>query len=205
MKIAFATILVLGIMGGSLQRGQAAEDSPEAKSLRQEWKFIAINDDFRNRYIGSGNSLLRNKFISERAKQLREIIPTGHITGWVGRVDHINDAGGGYGSIAVSVDENIQVGTADTLLQEPSQWIDSMTSDLGGGAEKAVEGSLIDPKSQLYQKLLALRVGQTIEFSGSFYPTNDGGIVDSNILEENSVVKPFYKFKFESISEKQQS
>lgn len=80
----------------------------------------------------------------------------------------------------------------------------NQTAETLGSSERATpeEGSFITADSSLFKTLLGLEVGQTIVFSGHFYPSDVSGLVDRNLLEEPSMVSPLYKFKFERIAPK---
>jgi len=195
-----------GEVGASNSTHVAAKGDVSPVAPAQQLRFVAINEEFRSRYLGTQNDLVRGSLADERAKKLGELVSSGQVSRWIGKVDHISDAGSKLASFSVVVGDEIQVGTSDTLFGEPGQLIGAAFDKyaaLGGQQvdqnSQPVEGSLIDPKSPLYQQLLKLHVGQTVEFSGHFYPKEDGGIADSSILSESSIMTPSYKFKFETI------
>ncbi|MFK0689533.1 hypothetical protein ACFX5Q_15170 [Mesorhizobium sp. IMUNJ 23033] len=179
----------------NLQSGPAVPD--------QEARFVAINSEFRERYKGSQNDLLKSTLVQERGKKLQSFSQDGSVSNWVGKVYKVDRIGGHWASLSVEVGDEIRIGSGG-LLDNPELMVDGIlnqTAETLGSSDrvKSEEGSLVDTGSTLYQTLLGLEVGQTIVFSGHFYPTDDGGIVDTNLLEEAAIIRPFYKFKFDSV------
>ncbi|RWD63073.1 hypothetical protein [Mesorhizobium sp.] len=208
--------LAINFNGGSAKF--AAGDSAGAQSKAdqnvqsdpvipdQEARFVAINSEFRERFRGSQNDLLKSTLVQERGKKLEAFSHDGSVTNWVGKVSKVDRVSGRWASLSVEVGDEIGIGSGD-LLDNPESMIAGIVNGAAetlGSTEKTTprDGSFITADSSLYQTLLGLEVGQTIVFSGHFYPSDVSGLADTNLLEEPSMVSPLYKFQFESIAPK---
>ncbi len=69
--------------------------------------------------------------------------------GWTGSVSELSSTGDGKGVLRVDIGDGVTVGTWDNAL-----------SDL-------LDGTLIEPSSPVFQRAVALRVGQRVRFSGT--------------------------------------
>ncbi|MER9299640.1 hypothetical protein NKI38_24535 [Mesorhizobium sp. M0621] len=171
----------------------------------QEARFVAINSEFRERYKGSQNELLKSTLLQERGKKLQPFSQGSFsVSNWVGKVYKVDKVNGHWASLSVEVGDEIRIGSG-SLLDNPDSMLDGIlnqTAETLGSSErtKPDDGSFITADSSLYQTVLGLEVGQTIVFSGHFYPSDVSGLVDTNLLEEPSMVSPLYKFKFEQIT-----
>ncbi|MER9950576.1 hypothetical protein [Mesorhizobium sp. M0047] len=169
----------------------------------QEARFLAINGEFRQRYKGSENDLLKSTLVQERGKKLEAFSKDGSVSNWVGKVSKVDRVSGRWASLSVEIGDEIRIGSGG-LLDNPDSMVSGIlnqTAETLGSSErtKPEDGSFITADSSLYQTLLGLEVGQTIVFSGHFYPSDVSGLADSNLLEESSMVSPLYKFKFDSV------
>ncbi|MDF3152045.1 hypothetical protein P3C58_08655 [Mesorhizobium sp. XAP10] len=169
----------------------------------QEARFVAINGEFRQRYKGSQNDLLKSTLVQERGKKLEAFSQDGSVSNWVGKVSKVDRVSGRWASLSVEIGDEVRIGSGG-LLDNPDSMVSGIlnqTAETLGSSERTEpeDGSFITADSSLYQTLLGLEVGQTIVFSGHFYPSDVSGLADSNLLEESSMVSPLYKFKFDSV------
>lgn len=205
-QIATDNQTVTGDSEGSLANVQSSPAENVQSGLAvpdQETRFVAINSEFRERYKGSQNDLLKSTLVQERGKKLQAFSQGGSVSNWVGKVYKVDRVSGHWASLSVEVGDEIRIGSGG-LLDNPDLMVDGIlnqTAETLGSSErtKPESGSFIDISSDLGQTLLGLEFGQRIVFSGHFYPTDGGGLVDTNLLEENSIASPLYKFKFERI------
>ncbi|MDX8517203.1 hypothetical protein [Mesorhizobium dulcispinae] len=188
-----------GVQSNPVQNVQSEPVIPD-----QEARFVAINSEFRERYKASQNDLLKSTLVQERGKKLEAFSQDGSVSNWVGKVSKVDRVSGRWASLSVEVGEEIRIGSGG-LLDNPDSMVNGIlnqTAETLGSSErtKPEDGSFITADSSLYQTLLGLEVGQTIVFSGHFYPSDVSGLADTNLLEEPSMVSPAYKFRFEKIA-----
>ncbi|MBZ9812471.1 hypothetical protein [Mesorhizobium sp. CA7] len=164
----------------------------------QEPKFVNINAQFREKYKTESNDLLKSTMFEKRRGELTGF-GKGSVAHWTGTVSEVKAVGLGpyWASLTVDVGSGVKIGSGGLLDSPKATFAAPDTLEA-----VPVDVSLISPKSTLYETLLELKIGQTIEFSGNFYPSEAGGILDMNLLEENSILTPFYRFKFETITPK---
>jgi hypothetical protein len=104
---------------------------------------------------------------------------------WLGTVEKVDSNSDGKGVVAVSLATGITVKTWSNDLSDIS------------------ENTLIDPHSALFAAAEALKVGQAVRFSGTFFPGNrddNACLKEGSITLRGKVDEPEYIFKFTALS-----
>ncbi|MCL2609713.1 MAG: SH3 domain-containing protein [Treponema sp.] len=100
------------------------------------------------------NELQESTARNNRMRALRQA-GTGTAGNWVGKVDDIGTNNDGKAILTIRLNENTSVATWNNAL-----------SDI-------VDGTLIPPGTPLFNSVASLRKGQTVRFSGNFFPGNE--------------------------------
>lgn len=105
------------------------------------------------------------------------------ITEWVGKVEKIDSNSDGKGVLAVTIAPDMTVGTWNNEI-----------SDIGSN-------TLIEPGSQVFESASAMKNGQLVIFSGTFFPGSSGDCLNESSLTLNGKVEtPEFIFRFTSVS-----
>ncbi|MDR3491111.1 MAG: hypothetical protein P4M12_03580 [Gammaproteobacteria bacterium] len=147
----------------------ASLNSPE------EQKFIDTITKFAADYKKSTSVVDRNKIWANREAAIAELKIMGQkVTGWSGRIKQSGLTPEGMAVVVLALDGDITIRTNKD------------------GFSDAQDHTLISQDSDIYSNILKLNNGQQVKFSGTLLKNSDTN-------EVNSMMKPTYIMKFETI------
>jgi hypothetical protein len=148
----------------------------------QEQKFISIIRSANNQYGNGANDMQKGAARPWRAQQLCDVFRSMfQINNWIGQVSELSSNGDGKGVLSLTLAPEITVGT----------WNNSL-SDI-------MDNTLIDPKSSLFTKAAALKVGEWISFSGTFPRADVDCVKESSLTLDGSITSPNFVFQFSDV------
>jgi hypothetical protein len=166
-------------------------------SCKSEYKspYPADQDLFLNevrsyakQYTGNENGAFRTQLHMKRAAWIKTQAQLKKgVSGWVGEVKDISTS---------SVDNSIALSLNFSGYPiEIQTWSNFLSDNLSG------EKTMIELNSTLGQKIVSLRIGQKIKFSGKFLADNgENGIEEISITESGSMTEPEFAFVFSDIT-----
>jgi TonB family protein len=164
---------------------RAKVESPAAPALvlpDTESRLIEIISKAQNESKNADNDMQRGGIKNKRDKEMCVVMDSLSVDNWVGTIEEINANSDGKGVLVIKIANNIQVKTWNNELSD----IDFHT--------------LIDPNSSLFATTSAMKKGQAVRFTGSFFRGDD-----TDCLEESSfslsgkLNDPEFIFKFSNI------
>lgn len=168
------------VFGLSLALPAWAQKAPENQA-----RFTELVDQARRSYTAAPHELAKTQIRAARAQQLcATIFPRDaslSVTGWVGIIEKITSTGNGAGGLSVRISRDMHVRTHVEGV-----------GDIG-------YATLIQPKTVLYEKLMAARNNQPVQFSGNFFKGSRDCIREASLTENGSMTEPEFIFKFSDI------
>lgn len=101
---------------------------------------------------------------------------------WIGTVTKVDSNSDGKGVLAISISKNVRLQTWNNDLSD----IDDNT--------------LIQPRTELFQRASLLKEGQLVSFSGSFIPEREDCIKESSMTLRGKLDDPEFVFRFSSVA-----
>jgi hypothetical protein len=129
------------------------------------------------------NDMQKGGIKNKRDRNICSLMTSLAVSNWVGKIKSIGANSDGKGTLELEIADDIILKT----------W----NNDLSDSADK----TLIDPNGQLFATASSLKVGQTIHFSGTFFPGSDGECIqEGSITLSGKLREPEFIFRFSSIS-----
>jgi len=156
----------------------------KSKKPYKEEQFIKIIKNAKIKFNSAVTNAAKGKIIYDRTQEICRLITSIQIYDWKGKVIRTDTNEDGWGVLGV------EIGTDITLHTNRS-----VVSDWGSD-------TLINPGSGLYNSFMNIAVGDTINFSGSFFEEGreKGTCLDINAgTLKKRVLDPEYEFKFTRI------
>ena len=137
---------------------------------------VATNDMQRG-----GVKAKRDKAICELARNSGGL----NVSSWVGKIINLSANGDGKGVLGIELAPGISVKT----------WNNSLSDVL--------HHTLINPSSKLFEKASAMKVGQMVQFSGTFHPGSEPECVyEASITLNGKISEPEFIMTFSDIKKK---
>ncbi len=102
-------------------------------------------------------------------------------TDWTGKIINLSSNGDGWGVLDIEIDSGITLSTTNNSISN------------------AVEMTLIDPSSAIFNTASKLSEGQNVKFSGSFLASETDCVEERSLTLRGSIDKPDFAFRFASI------
>ncbi len=123
----------------------------------------------------------RDKAICEMVRNIGGL----NVSNWVGKIINLSSNGDGKGVLGIEIAPGITVKT----------WNNSLSDVL--------HHTLIDPSSKLFEKASAMKIGQMVQFSGSFHPGSETECVyEASITLNGKISEPEFVMTFSDIKKK---
>ena len=158
---------------------ESGEFGPQTAEQR---KVLAAVSTGQKALEAADNELQQGAALRARSKSMCAALGDRKVKGWTGKVEELGANGDGKGVLRVLIAEDVEVKT----------WNNDF-SDIG-------DETLIDPESPLYQKVLKLKEGQLVSFSGTFLPGDEGECVKEGSLSlRGKLGSPDFLFRFADV------
>jgi hypothetical protein len=144
--------------------------------------FVRVVDSARNAYKSAANEMLKGVERVNRRKAICKTLNSPNVKNWVGKIVQLRSAGkDARGVLAVSI------GTKITL----KTWNNDF-SDLDFG-------TLINTDSPLFASVSAMKVGDSVVFSGHFFPSEEDCVKEGSLTTGGSMNDPEFIFRFRQV------
>lgn len=184
--------LALGLIaGGNGNAGRsAATKAPAATAVAAkpaivlpagEQELIDISAKGAADFDDGANDMAKGAARPRRAAAICKALRSTTVHDWIGTVDQLSSNGDGKGVLGVRIAKNVTLETWNNALSDIS------------------DQTLIAPASQVFKEASAMKVGQTVRFSGSFIRSQTDCIEERSMTLEGSMKEPAYIFRFSSV------
>ena len=161
---------------------EAAAPQEAASNLPAEQRqFISTFDEYLTLYNDAGTELQAANYLNERDSRLCGITNQGRIEDWIGYVEKVGANGDGYGVLEIEIADDLVLKTWNNAF-----------SDIG-------DGTLIEPSSSLFDKILPLQGGELVRFSGQFMDGSNHCLKDSRLSDYGRANNPDFIVKFREL------
>lgn len=152
---------------------------PPTSSLpTDEDAFIQVVQTAQSKSHSAINDMQKGGIKAEREKGICKIIK-GEAKNWVGKIIRIDANSDGKGVLEIEIAEKIKVKTWDNAF-----------SDTG-------DDTLLSPDSEIFKTASAMKVGQSVKFSGAFFRGEDGACLkEGSITLDGKITDPEFIFRF---------
>jgi hypothetical protein len=158
----------------------SAEEQIWARMPEHQVRLESIVEEARRNYKTGNNEMAKGAARPARARAICAAFPPGRP--WIGKVATLTTNNDGRGVLSIRVGKNTHFKTWNNALSDIS------------------DQTLIPPDSELYRRAIALRVGQFVEFSGSFIRFPTDCIREASLTMEGSMTEPEFIFRFGTLS-----
>lgn len=187
---SLASLIILGGMVAPAQNEPAAREAsaiaaPPPLALNSpsdEEALITVVNQAREKYRAAPNDMAKGGVRVWRKQAICNLLPSLSVTNWKGKIYELSSNSDGNGVVTIKISSYIYLET----------WNNSL-SDIG-------DNTLIDPNSELFQKLSAMKKGDVVRFSGDFIESDTDCIEEHSLTQEGSMLEPEFIFRFSSLS-----
>ena len=163
------------------------KDEKILSKLNQK-QFIQIVRQAQSSSRVASNEMVRGGIKVKRDKAICELVKSSgglNVSGWVGKLVNLSANGDGQGVLGIQIAPGITVKT----------WNNSLSDVL--------HHTLINPSSKLFEKASAMKIGQMVQFSGTFHPGSEPECVyEASITLNGKISEPEFIMTFSDVKKK---
>lgn len=175
---ALGFIAVGALVGGGRS---AVPPAPNVPLPSDQVRFIAAIAQARSKFTSAPNELAAGGIRNVRQQAICTALQGQNASGWIAKVAYLSTNGDGRGVITLDLEPGLQVST----------W----NNDVSDYSNK----TLVDPDTQLFKSMVTLRRGDTVRFSGGFFPSNLDCVGEQSVTLAGSMKSPVFTMRFSSI------
>jgi hypothetical protein len=182
IKVALGCGLGFIAVGALVGGGKSAAPPATSVSLPSEQaRFIAAITNARSQFTSAANELAAGGIRNSRQLAICSALQGTRADGWIAKVSHQSTNGDGKGVITLELGPDLHVSTWNNSLSDYS------------------DKTLIDPDTQFFKSLAAMKRGDTVRFSGAFFPSNVDCVAEQSVTLAGSMKSPVFTMRFSSI------
>lgn len=148
---------------------------------KEQLSFEKIVNEFIVLYKKADNELKKSAIRTDRKNKLKNSEISHKITNWIGTLVDLSTNSDGKAYITVRILPDIEIKTWNNAL-----------SDIA-------DNTLIEQSSELYNKLMNMKKGQRVKFSGMFVLSGDDFFKETSMTESGAMESPEFLFKFSDV------
>lgn len=175
---ALGFIVVGAIVGGGKS---AAPPAPSVPLPSDQVRFVEAVTKARSQFIAAANELAAGGLRNSRQQALCSALQGNQASGWIAKVAYQSTNGDGKGVITLELAPNLQVSTWNNAVSDFS------------------DKTLIDPETNLFKSLAAMKKGDTVRFSGEFFQSKVDCVREMSVTLAGSMRSPVFVMRFSSI------
>jgi hypothetical protein len=176
---ALGAVVVGALVGGSGQ--SAAPPIPKALLPSDQVRFMSAIIEALSQFRSAPNELAAGGIRNTRQQAVCNAVGGQNASGWIGKVSYLSTNGDGRGVITLELGPGLHVSTWNNAISDYS------------------DKTLIDPDTQLFKSLAAMKKGDIVRFSGSFFPSNVDCLREQSLTLAGSMKSPVFTMRFASI------
>jgi len=173
--------------GSASQAPQAIQSATAAVALpplpADEAAFIAAINDARAVYGGAANDMAKGAARVGRKGAVCAALKSGKgvVKDWVGQIAKLSSNTDGKGVLVISIAEHASISTLNNEFSD------------------AEYKTLIDPASEVYQRAVQMKEGDTVVFSGNLFRSEADCAYESSVTLDGSMTEPAYILRFSKL------
>ncbi|TKT70283.1 hypothetical protein YH63_002010 [Afipia massiliensis] len=175
---ALGAVVVGTLVGGGRS---AAPPAPSVPPPSDQARFIAAITQARSQFTSAGNELAAGGIRNARQQAICSALQGHHAGGWIAKISYLSTNGDGRGVITLELASGLHVSTWNNDL-----------SDL-------FDKTLIDPDTDIFKSLAVMKRGDTVRFSGGFFPSDLDCVKEQSVTLGGSMKSPVFTMRFSSI------
>lgn len=175
---ALGFIVVGALVGGGRSAVPAA---PSVPLPSDQARFIAAITQARSQFTSAPNELAAGGMRNVRQQTICSALQGQSASGWIGKIAYLSTNGDGKGVITVELAPGLHVSTWNNAISDFS------------------DKTLIDPDTQFFRSLVTMKRGDTVRFSGGFFPSNLDCVGEQSVTIAGSMRSPVFTMRFSSI------
>lgn len=155
---------------------------PSAIIPADENTFIQIIQSAQSKSGNAANDMQRGGIKAEREKEICKIIK-GSVKNWIGQIVKIDANSEGKGVLEIEIAEKIKIKTSNNAFSDTNY------------------STLLSPDSIIFKTASAMKVGQSVKFSGDFFRGEEEGecLAEGSLTLDGKLSDPEYIFKFSKL------
>ncbi|EKS35982.1 MULTISPECIES: hypothetical protein [Afipia] len=182
VKAALGCALGFIVVGALVGGGKSAPPpAPSVPLPSDQARFIEAVTKARSQFIAAANELAAGGLRNSRQQAVCNALQGNYVSGWIAKVADQSTNGDGKGVVTLELAPNLQVSTWNNAVSDFS------------------DKTLIDPESQLFKSLAAMKRGDTVRFSGDFFPSKVDCVREMSVTLAGSMRSPVFTMRFSSI------
>lgn len=182
IKAALGCALGAVVVGALVGGGRSAAPPATSVSLPSDQaRFIAAITQARSQFASAANELAAGGIRNSRQQAICSALQGPQANGWVAKIAHQSTNGDGKGVITLELAPGLHVSTWNNSLSDFS------------------DKTLIDPDTKLFKSLATMKRGDTVRFSGGFFPSNVDCVGEQSVTLAGSMKSPVFTMRFSSI------
>jgi hypothetical protein len=182
IKAALGCALGFIVVGALVGGGRSAvPPAPSVPLPSDQARFIATITQARSQFTSAPNELAAGGMRTVRQQTICSALQGQSASGWIGKVAYLSTNGDGKGVITIELAPGLQVSTWNNAISDYS------------------DKTLIDPDTQFFKSLAAMKRGDTVRFSGGFFPSNLDCVAEQSVTIAGSMKSPVFTMRFSSI------
>lgn len=154
----------------------ASRPLPEDEKL-----FLQVLDRGSKAYDAGSNEMQKGASRPKRAKELCSSLAGYGVSGWRGTLSQLSSNSEGKGVVAIDLGNGVSVKTWNNELSDVSS------------------RTLLDPGSDLYDRVSALAVGTGVVFTGTLFPSRTDCFEETSLTQDGSMTEPEFLMRFVDI------
>ncbi|HJU20473.1 MAG TPA: peptidoglycan-binding protein [Stellaceae bacterium] len=162
----------------------AMSKAPDASAPipADEQAFIDVVHEARQKYEAASNDMAKGGVRAWRKEAICRTLSSLEVMDWKGTIYNLSSNSDGKGVVEISIAPDIYVETMNNAFSDIPYH------------------TLIDPGSDVFQKLSAMRKGDEVIFSGEFPSSDVDCTAEASVTQAGSMTEPEFLFRFSSIS-----
>lgn len=158
-----------------------AESVGPSEGPDDQRQFVSTFQSAIDDYNEASTELQAANALNVRDAELCTITSQGQVDDWIGVVESVGANGDGKGVLAIKIAPDLVLKTWNNAF-----------SDIG-------DGTLIEPSSDLFDKVLPLEGGETVRFSGRFVGGSNHCLKESRLTDRGRATDPDFIIKFRAV------
>lgn len=162
-----------------------ASTTPTSPTIpREQAEFIQAVVAAQASFRVAENDMAKGGIRAERRRLICQVMPRMAVRNWIGKIARLSSNSEGKGVLEISMAKDVSVKT----------WNNSF-SDI-------TENTLIPTDSPLFKTVSALKVGNTVAFTGTFFQSDTDCVRESSLTVNGSVQQPEFIFRFDAVEKR---
>jgi hypothetical protein len=161
--------------------GQPTELSRSESMPSDQLRFISALQAGRSAFRAAPNDMAKGAARPARKQQICSAVRGLQATGWVGHIDTLSSNSDGKGVLSIKISDNAYVKTWNNAL-----------SDIA-------DSTLVEPSTRFFARLITMKKGQFVRFSGSFIQSEVDCFKESSVTLGGSMQEPEFLMRFADV------